>query len=260
MRLLIADETNSNPDASDFFIYGGVHFDMDHVADLDRKIEELRLEYGYKPGDDLKWNGKPDGVTPEQHAELKANLIRLADDYGAEFIPVMVHYDLIADEDGPFQWWTCMRDLLSQYHYQLECELGGENGVAVLDHIPEGGVETEKQMLENIFSHGTDYNDLDYIKMMSVTYSNASHLSSLTDVILGAFQFCINKPWNAKAPSIFLSVARITKGWNGDTFDYEYGVLMRPKDPGDYGGRNANYEIPYEEMKNTMDGLLHKAV
>ncbi len=256
MRLLIADETGSNPDTSEFFIYGGVHFDMDHVADLDEDIERIRKKYGYEPGDDLKWNGKPDEVTPDQHANLKEELMWLAHEYEAEFIPVMVHYDLIADRQGPVQWRTSMRDLLGQFKFSLD---EGESAIAVLDHIPEGNEEDEKQMLENAFSQGLDHVDLDEIKLMSVTYSNASHLSSLTDVFLGAFQFCLNNPDNQKAPEIFLQVAGVTKGWKGDTFNYEYGVVMRPKDPGDYGGKHDHYEAPYADAQNTMDSLLSRA-
>lgn len=258
MRLLLADETNSNPDTSDFFIYGGLHFDIETMPELDDAIREKRRCKGYRRGDDLKWNGQPEDVSPEEHASIKDSLLDLAQEHNAQFIPVMVLYELIEDTKKPIQWVRCMRDLLGQFKFSLD---DGESGIAVMDHLPEGGEEEEKEMLENAFSYGLtfggdNYVRLDDIKLISTTYSKASHVSSLLDIVLGAFQFCINNPGHSKSPYIFNKVARITKGYKGDTFNYEYGIVLRPKDPGDYGGEGQQFGLKYHSLKNTIDGLL----
>lgn len=265
MRILLADETNSNDDTSEFFIYGGLHFDIGLLPQIDAEVSEIRNRYNYRNGDALKWstNGRSEHISPKNHREAKNEVLELAYEMGAEFIPVMVLHDLIEDEVA-VEFERCLRDLLGQFQFALDSPRDGEHefGIAVVDHIPEGDAGREKEILEDTFSHGLqfgggDTRDLDRIKMMSATYSEASHASSLTDIVLGAFQFCLNNPNNPATETIFPKVARITKGFNVDEgFDFKYGVVMRPLDPGEYGSYSDDYGDRYEEAREALNSLF----
>src|SRR3990172_5775641 len=97
MYILLTDETNQKPSQkAKFFIYGGVFFKADLLPDLSLEIESIRSRYGYKQGDEFKFDvkSKPDYVTSENCRQAKREAIHLCITSGVRFTVYIVHHGI----------------------------------------------------------------------------------------------------------------------------------------------------------------------
>jgi hypothetical protein len=262
MRILLGDETNRNPDRCDFFIYAGVHFDIEYLDLIDERISKLREHFGYSPGDDFKWtgNGLPNGVDEEDHAKAKNYVLRFASEIDAEVIAVLVSHDVIQNDTDGAHYTKAIRDVLAQYNYALAQK--DTSGICALDPIPEG---PPVQIVEKIFQHGLQFQDgttrdLDQIRMIANVSSNGSHASSMIDILLGALGYCVTHPTHNVSEELFYRVAQISKGFYPPTgIDHTYGLMLRPKPES-----RQHYIQPiidsYNNLKADLDDLLQRSM
>ena len=261
MYILLADETNRDPDTSDFFVYGALYFEHDKLPLIHRRVEEIRRKYGYRPEDELKWTtgGRPDHIDPSSHRNAKSEVVDLAEEINAEFIPVVVAHAVTGDEDPNRTFRYCIRDALSQFNWFLE-NVADDFGICAVDPLPSS--TSDRDILESVFHTGLNFGSgktrrLDRIKMIATVSANASHAASLMDIVLGAFKFCINNPSYDVCEKMFYQVAGMTKGFtekNG--FYYLYGVMLRPR------GIRRNpgpYQSLYKQLVVDMNDLLARS-
>src|SRR5437867_4306802 len=101
MHLLYTDETNLDPDSTDFFVYAGVSIEGSQAASLSADISRLRQQFKYKPTDLLKFNTRerPEQITPETHAAIKRAVMETAAKHEVRLFASMILHDLATSPD-----------------------------------------------------------------------------------------------------------------------------------------------------------------
>jgi len=261
MYILLADETNVNPDKTDFFVYGALYFEHDKLPEIHERLECIRERHNFQPADRLKWNhySRPKHISRQTHSAAKSEVIDVAEDVGAQFIPVIVPHGVKAERSDAevFKW--SVRDALGQFHYFLDNE--DAYAICAVDPLPDG---VRQDVLESVFHTGLQFPQypnrdalrLDRIKMIATVTANASHASSLMDIVLGAFKYCINNPGYEVCEGMFYQVASMIRRFNSDGFDFKYGVLIRPK-----GIRSGYGKYTYQarQLVRDMNDLLKRS-
>jgi len=138
-----------------------------------------------------------------------------------------------------------------------------ETGLCAVDPVPDSaGV----QILEDIFHHGLELpnrdeevRDLEHVQMISTVSANASHASSLMDIVLGGFGYCINNLTNPDRENvtaeIFSNIAPLTYGFEeSDGLNYGKGVLLRPRIV-----MNSGLNSRYTRLRENLDALVERA-
>jgi len=130
-------------------------------------------------------------------------------------------------------------------------------GMVAVDNLP---VQPQFRYLSEKFTVGLTLKNrtimLDRIKLFSATCSNASHISSAMDIVLGSFRYCVNSPRNAAAAHEMLTNV-INLMWHtkdGDTFHVlDKGLISRPLIN---NIRFEPYKQQYEEMIDNFNRIL----
>lgn len=203
MYLLYTDESNVDPDRSDFFVYGGVAVNAIEGEALCKGIAELRTRHG-RPGDVLKFNTRqrPSHITPETHRTIKQEAMELAGRHGVKLFASMVLHDLADNPDKARRYG--INTICFHFNCFLNCQ--PDVGLVLIDTFNEGDL---RHIIREKWAVGLK--NMPYSKTLGLTrilgyhiaMIGGSHLCSLTDIILGAFSFAINnRDDGEKAPVV----------------------------------------------------------
>jgi hypothetical protein len=235
MYVLFTDETNCQPSKQvKFFITGGLFFPAKVFSALDSGIKQIRCEHGYLPTDSFKFDtrARPPHVKHNHATEAKAQVVSLCSKLGCRFIAVVIHHSVLTKQKGGKFLWP-FDALIAKFEYFLRGE--NEHGLCVVDNLPiDGG---QWKYLSERFTKGLylaprkKYMPLSRIRLFAATCNNASHISSATDIVLGAFRYCVNDPKNADlAKEMLRNVAQMMhhEKIDGKRRVREMGLLLRP--------------------------------
>jgi hypothetical protein len=258
MYVLLTDETNNQPAKGiTFFITGGLIFPAKAFLSLDAGIEAIRIRNGYTPTDVLKFDtsSRPKKVTLEQASTAKSQVVDLCLKLECRFIAVVVHHSLITKQKGGKFLWP-IDALIAKFEYLLKEERA--RGLCFIDNLPlDGG---QWKYLSEKFTKGLylapkgKYMPLSRIRLFAATCNNASHISSATDIVLGAFRYCVNQPHKPDVAKAILSkVARMMhhKMVDGKRVLREHGLLLRPKTI-----EVHEYQQDYDNLINDLSSLI----
>lgn len=253
MYFLITDETNINPNESiKFFIYGGLILPGDIVNILNSRIEMIRDNYGYLSKDSLKFDShsRPKQVTIENSKKAKEDVIKVCLELGCKFIVYVALHDIIKSKNILDSIKIGADHVIGRFNKFLS-----ENktyGICFIDRLSNS---SEYQYMSSKFTEGLNVNDekkvvLDKIIMYASTCNNASHLSSVVDIVLGAFRYSINSPKNVEIAKELMGLL-VTMLWHtrdgNDIYAIEKGLIFRPKE----------IKVPKynDEYKNLLDNI-----
>jgi hypothetical protein len=257
---LFGDETGADQGRNpSFFIYGAIFLPMDSVAGVHDAVSQIRRRNGFRARDPLKFNGRerPERVTAEAHRTAKTELIQEVHSHGVRFTSCAVLHELAANRDRAelIQWGA--NSVLAAFNTFLEEE--DDIGFAVFDRIP---VQVPDNYLREKFQSGLVFpsgasRQLDRIKGYAFSCDGASHLSSVVDVVLGAFRYCVNERNRDRAPrEILPGVVRLM--WHrreGDRIRLrDRGLLLRPATV-----RAACHKREYDALVDRLTALLRPA-
>lgn len=258
MYWFIVDETNRDYSANHFFIVGGLVFTADQVEPVDAAVRDIRAKYGYQPGDSFKFDtrARPDQVTIEQSTAAKGELISAIRDIGVRMITYVILHDLCMNQSYDLRMNYALNTLAYAYSDLLRAE--SASGVMLMDRDNDRYAH-----LEHLFQSGLQFPGgrtfrLDHrIKLFGMTNDNASHLSSASDVALGAFRYCVNTAggWgrDAVARDMFPVLSSIL--WGIEQGDVRriggYGFHARPNRVG-----KPEFQVLYSGLK---EGLMRYA-
>jgi hypothetical protein len=260
MYLLLTDETNLEAgEAVRFFTYGGLIVPMEKMSVLHARIEEIRKEAGYGPGDRLKFETKarPKGVTIEAATKAKREVVAAAIACGCLFIAYIVLHAIAKNQGIARTIQFGANSVIAKFNTYLGKQKS--YGIVAMDRLPKG---TEFDYLSEKFTMGLTLpkghdQALDRIVMFSSTCINASHMSSAMDIVLGTWRYCINQPKNAEAAKIMM-VDLVKLIWHvrhgEDIFAHDLGLLFRPLQV-----RSPLYKAEYDALLAQINQLLADA-
>ncbi len=258
MRILFTDETNMNPgrDAT-FFIYGGLFLPIETIPALHDGIEQIRDQLGYGPADELKFetNSRPEGVSVADWTPAKRDVVALCRESDCQFIAYVALHAIVQGQTQQNRVLWAADHVLGRFNrYLTEVD---DIGIVAVDNLP---INAQFRYLSDKFSVGLTVDNrtvqLDRIKLFSATCSNASHISSAMDIVLGSFRYCVNNPRNPDAAREMMSnVVRLM--WHtrdGDTFHvHNKGLVCRPLIE---NIRVEAYKQQYTDMIDNFNQLL----
>ena len=197
MYLLVADETNKNAGGTaSFLIYGGLIVDAEKLSSLNSEIEAIRVEAGYTPEDEFKFDtrARPSHVTQKAATDAKRKVIAACIKYEAVVIVQVSSHELIKSQSEEHRLTFAANTILAAYNKFLTEK--GAHGICVLDNMP---IKRPGAFLAEKFTRGLIFPDgktrrLDRIALLATSNLNAGHILTAVDVVLGTFRFCVNKP------------------------------------------------------------------
>lgn len=257
MHILLTDETNLPTDPSaKFFAYGGLIVPPGALRTLHEGIARIRIDHGYKPGDELKFqtNARPAHVSIEHCTTAKQKVIELCIQLDCRFIAYVVLHAIAKNKTSlELVSWGASH-VIGKFNYFLN--QSASHGMVIVDRLPQG---SEYSVLVDRFTKGLTFEDgssviLDRVHLFASSCSNASHASSAMDIVLGSFRYCINTPKNVDAAkSMMTQISRLI--WcerDGDTlYPMERGLILRPKDV-----KVASYRQEYDALLVAINALL----
>lgn len=261
MYLLFTDETNLTEQIDQgikFFAYGGLIMPLDKMSVISDNIQKLRTEYGFKNTDSLKFdsNTRPKNITQSKFAEIKSKVIDLCVENECKFIVYVVLHK-IAKKQGigkTIKWGA--DHIVGKFNHYLSQKKS--HGIVFVDRLSDVG---EYNFLSEKFTTGLILKDktvsLNNIKIFSSTCDNASNLSSVTDVVLGSFRYCINRPLNEEAAKKMIKelIRLLWADKDGEGIDpFEKGLTFRPNPE---NIKIPSYKEEYEHLIDHINSLLN---
>ncbi len=254
------DETNATGKEADFLIVGGLILNGKQIMDADLAIDVIRKHFGYEPTDQFKFNTKsrPPQVTPENFRKAKETAISLLEPLGIRMVVYVVLHEIAKNKDAEEMMAMAYNSLFDHFDSKF-LESMNTKGVVCIDR---GKDQFVFKYLQEKHQGGIRYVDgyerhLDRIMHYSVTTDGASHISSLVDIALGAFRYCVNlsnSPDKEQRLEIANSLLRpLSKAlWsndaNGKRLITGYGFLPHPRG----GIRVESYRLKYETLAEDL--------
>lgn len=253
MHILLADETNKQSSTDTlFFVYGGLLFTIDKLEFLDREIEKIRLEAGYQPGDEFKFDtrSRPKHVSIESSTKAKGKVLDLCQSIDCKFIVHIILHEIIKKQNFEQQAYWAADYVFGRYNRYLNNEVN-DYGICIIDNIP---TKTQYQYLCEKFTKGLVLHTgnsvkLNKIVMFGTSCVGASHANSAMDIVLGSFRYCINNPKNTDAAKNMMGkvVNLLWHKKDGNKIEaLERGLIIRP----------PIHKIEHDLHKNKYKGLI----
>ncbi len=233
MYLLLTDETNriKSQDCK-FLVYGGIFFKIEDLVELDNNITLIRKNAGFALTDEFKFDthSRPKNVSIETFNKAKNDVIDLCLKFDCKFIAYVALHDIISKVPVEIQLTFAADHVIGRFNKYLQERQ--EEGICIIDNLP---IKTNYKYLSEKFTVGLKIGDsitpLENIKLYASTCSNASNVSSLIDILLGSFRYCINNPKNIDIATIMIHKV-INLMWHKKQGDNIYigerGLIMRP--------------------------------
>lgn len=206
---LFTDETNKDASAeAHYFIYGGVIIPFENFPAIHSAIEVKRRAYKFPSDAPLKFasSSRPKIISPEVFSSLKNDVLEISIQNNVQFIAYLVPHQ-IAQNQGTS---TTIEYGLNTVLQKFQQFLKENNGVGVV-FIDRPNMKDPFKCLASYFQKGLKYEEsfrpLSKIQCFSLTCAGASHASSVIDIILGGFGYCVNSSRESDMVAGFLPKA-----------------------------------------------------
>lgn len=197
---------------------------------------------------------RPKGVTIEAATQAKREVIAAAVECNCLFIAYIVLHAIAKNKGIENSIQFGANSVIAKFNSYLGKQKS--YGIVAMDRLPKG---TEFDYLSEKFTKGLslpkgDIQVLDRIVMFTSTCINASHMSSVMDIVLGSWRYCINQPKNAEAAKIMMNEL-VKLIWHDkqseDILAHELGLLFRPLEV-----KHPPYKAEYDALLAQINQLL----
>lgn len=254
---LFTDETNVTPKDGKFLIYGGLALSEQGFVAAHELVAEVRTKYGFKPEDQLKFQtaSRPRGMDYALWTDAKTELVsRAAELDGVDLITYVILHAIAGGASDKERVEYALNALIAHFDLKYLAEKSA-HGVVVVDRLDSKfGFNLLRSRFDTPISLPDRRTvDLKRILLLSQTSDGASHISSLVDVILGGFRYCVNAAsGNGKddvASKLFPPIAELMWGKTEGNVKRigDWGFLRYPKSV-----RVAAYSREYDALAATL--------
>jgi hypothetical protein len=191
LYLFYCDETNLNPNQSEFFVYGGIAIPADKARDLHDKMEEIRNNANFGKNDIFKFNPCPDCVDYPLFVNAKEATMRVASECGCILI-VSIILHKIGKDTG-----KARRNEINRVVYHFHCLLNRlkTHGLVLIDRFSDKQIDEHLRNKFSVGITGLPYSTEMRLKnIIGFHYSaiGQSHFPSIIDIVLGSLRFAVN--------------------------------------------------------------------
>jgi hypothetical protein len=195
LYLMYGDEADAEEGRGQkFFLYGGIFVDHSKAWTAHLRIEDLRKEAGFVAQDSLKFasSTRPKTVTADAHREIKSAVIALAHELGIVFCAYVFLHAIGRSQDQVDLIEYGANTVLGRFNEFLTEK--NEHGIANLDRMSKNGFIYAKEKFQRGLAFPSRDRRLERVISVGFTCDGASHLSSMADILLGSFRYCVNEP------------------------------------------------------------------
>jgi hypothetical protein len=244
MWLLYGDETNTDASKDSFYIYGGVAIPVAAAGQIHEEMCNLRGCYGYQRSDALKFctrKGRPDSVAPQEHTDLKKQVVRLAEVHGVRLFCSLVHHR-IARGGADCARETGINQVAASFNMFLQEEK--TYGSMSLDRF-----DRQPELIRKKFSEGLTFPEhsqmLNRVVAIQPAILGASHFCSLADVVLGSLRQAVNNQSTKLGLELVAQLAPLCRRSDGDVDDRS--IVLSPTVV-----RNPRYQQLYADLREFL--------
>lgn len=97
MYFMFGDESDHDPNRGvKFFVYGAIFVPSDQIHAISEKVKTVRREFGFAPGDQLKFQtrSKPEQIDRVSHTRAKNKVMDIAYNRGVKFAAYAILHDI----------------------------------------------------------------------------------------------------------------------------------------------------------------------
>lgn len=258
LYLMYADEADQDL-SKEFLVYAAVFFPSESIGKLHTAISNLRAEHGFRAEHPLKFSpgNIPNVVSREKHAELKTKVLELAAEEGCKCCCYVAPSSIAKAKPLETRLKWAVNTLCLKFDEFL-AEQRVDAGIVKLDHTTD---YSQEAYVKEIFQEGLDFNGkrrlLSRVAAIDTTQNGLSHMSSITDIVVGSFRFAINEPDKDKVGALLTKLlAKLM--WSkcstdGSVYFRERGLVIRPKDI-----TLSEYQADIEAFLSRMNSYLLK--
>lgn len=256
MQLMFADEADVEQGRNQlFYVAGAIFVAADRARALSDAVFQIREARGFRPGDHLKFalRNRPDHVSSDDHRDAKQDVMTAAAAHGVTFCAYVMLHELAQDRGQEQLVQFGANTLLGKFN-EFCGQQGVGPGVAMFDRMP---IANEYAFFREKFSRGLTFPNtqdrrLENVIAYASTCDGASNLSSVMDIVLGAFRYCVNEPERDVAGRQLLpQVTRLMWRGQGENPLRERGLIMRPNNV-----RVAAHQAQYRALRDRLNALL----
>jgi hypothetical protein len=224
MYLMYGDEADHTQGDKDFIVCGAIFVDVERGKALHDAVDQARRDADFASTASLKsgTNTRPAHCSQETHTDLKNRVLKLAEQHGVIFVGYVCSHDIARGAPGKtlgekqetaVQWG--FNELLKLFNNFLVSSR--TFGLVILDRRSPDAQFTYMQKKSQVgLEYRTSTHRLRNIISYSLTCDGCSHLSSVADIVIGAFRYCVNEQNNEKVGgAIFPLVAALMWKRNG---------------------------------------------
>lgn len=255
--LLYTEETSMRRDPkSRFFIYGGMFFPIDTLADVHALVQRSRADNGFRESDEFRFGVKhrPKHISKEQHTAARRSVLDGCRQLGVNIIVTIVLPGVAKSRSmGELVGWGA-NSVLGAFEGFLEEEDAA--GICVFDRLP---FTQPYKFLTTKFQSGASLDDgtarpLDHVQLVSLSCAGASHVASAVDIVIGTFKYCLNEKEPSETCRAVLP-GILSMMWHrreGDTVQLRgCGLQFSPA-----GVKIPAYQQQYDEMTHQLTSIL----
>ncbi|MBQ0883212.1 hypothetical protein [Streptomyces sp. RT42] len=263
MYWLFADETNVTPDQGKFFIYGGLIATPDQIVDCHNAMNQIRARFSFVDTDPFKFHtrSRPKQISLQDWNQAKSEALKAGHAAGVQMLAYVVHHGIAKGAEGSAKVEFALNTLISHFDLRYLGQHGNAYGAVCIDRIDE---DFGYRHLRDRFQQPLSLPDgrkvaLERVVHYSMTCDGASHMSSLVDLAVGGFRYCVNTAMGAGkdevAEQIMPSIADMMWGvQRGDKFQIgDYGLVKRPVIV-----RSEAFKADYDELTRLLGAYSNK--
>lgn len=258
MFIMFGDEADAEQaQGKKFFVYGAVFVPTNTISALHNEIESVRRAAGLADTDSLKSasRSRPKQISSDAHRELKSQVMRAALEIGnVRFCAQVTLHELARNQKHDDLVLFGANTVLGKLNSFLSEQKSV--GYCLLDRIP---VENPYRYLKEKFQIGLTFPDGKSIRLsrilgMAHAVDGSSHMCSVSDILLGAFRYCVNEPENEEAgkamfPTLMKMMWKREQG--GKSYVNDCGLVFRPATI-----KEEKHRAEYEGLQARLQGYL----
>lgn len=231
---MYADEADQDG-KKQFLVYAAIFIPSAAALKLHRGVIRIRNDFNFSDEYDLKFSpGRmPPGWTLQKFTEVKSKVIELANECGCKVCCYLVPHDIAKGQAQENRMKFGANTLLSKFDQFLK-ENGNVPGIVCFDRSNDfKQFDYYQDVFRNGLAFGERRTKLKFVIGLNSTCNAASHLSSVTDIVVGSFRFILNEPDKDRVGAALMKLLAPmcwgVKEAGGNINMTERGFCIRPK-------------------------------
>jgi hypothetical protein len=259
MYVMLGDEADAEQGKGQkYFVYDAIYVPQENIKALNDGVEAARVAAKFLATDSLKFADKnrPKQIEKATFRDVKAKVMDLAAKNGVVFSAYAILHAIAGAQGHKNLVQFGANTMLGNFNEFLGTDRD-TYGLALFDRIP---IDHPYPYLKEKFQVGMTFDDgrpskrFDRIMGLASTTDGASHLTSVCDILVGSWRYCVNEPeMDIAGKAMFPKLMDVMwkRKVGGKLCVKDFGLILRPQDV-----QKEEYKKEYEALRKRLQGFL----